>query len=42
MLVNTVGILRFAPLEDLPLQDWKDVINVNLTGAFILSQAFGR
>lgn len=42
VLVNTVGILRFAPLEDLPLADWKDVINVNLTGAFILSQAFGK
>lgn len=42
VLVNTVGILRFAPLEDLPLSDWKDVINVNLTGAFILSQAFGK
>ena len=42
VLVNAVGILRFAPLEDLPLQDWKDVINVNLTGAFILSQAFGK
>lgn len=42
VLVNTVGILRFAPLEDLPLSDWKDVIDINLTGAFILSQAFGK
>lgn len=41
VLVNTVGILRFAPLEDLPLADWRDVIDVNLTGAFILSQTFG-
>lgn len=42
VLVNTVGILRFAPLEDLPLGDWRDVVDVNLTGAFILSQTFGK
>ena len=42
VLVNTVGILRFAPLEDLPLSDWRDVVDVNLTGAFIVSQAFGK
>ena len=42
VLVNTVGILRFAPLEDLPLSDWRDVVDVNLTGAFIVSQTFGK
>ena len=42
VLVNTAGILRFAPMEDLPLSDWNDVINVNLTGYFITSQRFGR
>ena len=42
VLVNTAGILRFAPMEDLPLSDWNDVINVNLTGTFIASQRFGR
>lgn len=42
VLVNTAGILRFAAMEDLPLSDWNDVINVNLTGYFITSQRFGR
>ena len=42
VLVNTAGILRFSPMEDLPLSDWNDVINVNLTGTFIASQRFGR
>lgn len=41
-LVNTAGILRFAPMEDLPLSDWEAVIKVNLTGTFIASQRFGR
>lgn len=42
VLVNTAGILRFAAMEDLPLSDWNEVINVNLTGHFITSQRFGR
>ena len=41
-LVNTAGILRFSPMEDLPLSDWEAVIKVNLTGTFIASQRFGR
>ena len=40
--VNTAGILRFAAMEDLPLSDWEQVLNVNLTGYFITSQRFGR
>lgn len=42
VLVNTAGILRFSPMEDLPLSDWKAVIDVNLTGYFLTSQRFGR
>jgi len=42
VLVNTAGILCFAAMEDLPLSDWNEVINVNLTGYFITSQRFGR
>lgn len=42
VLVNTAGILRFAPMEDLPLSDWKAILDVNLTGYFIASQRFGR
>lgn len=42
VLVNTAGILRFAPMEDLPLSDWEATVKVNLTGYFITSQRFGR
>ena len=38
-LVNNAGIVRFGPLIDLSVQDWKSVLEVNLTGAFICSQA---
>lgn len=41
-LVNTAGILRFAPMEDLPLEEWQKVIDVDLTGYFLTSQRFGR
>jgi NAD(P)-dependent dehydrogenase (short-subunit alcohol dehydrogenase family) len=41
-LVNNAGIVRFGPLIDISLDDWKSVIEVNLTGVFICSQAVGR
>lgn len=42
VLVNTAAILRFCPLEDLPLDEWNFTINVNMTGYFLMSQRFGR
>ncbi|WP_392566894.1 SDR family oxidoreductase [Utexia brackfieldae] len=42
VLVNTAAILRFCPLEDLPLEEWNQTINVNMTGYFLMSQRFGR
>ena len=38
-LVNNAGIAIFKPLLKTPLADWKRVLEVNLTGAFICSQA---
>jgi NAD(P)-dependent dehydrogenase (short-subunit alcohol dehydrogenase family) len=32
----------FAPFEDYPLDLWNDALRVNLTGAFLCSQAVGR
>ena len=32
----------FAAFEDYPLELWKQALNVNLTGAFLCSQAIGR
>lgn len=40
ILVNNAGIIRRAPLLEFTEQDWNDVLNVNLNGAFRLSQRF--
>ena len=42
VLVNTAAILRFSPLEDLRLDEWKTALNVNITGYFLMSQRFGK
>lgn len=42
VVVNNAGIVRFAPLADLALDDWRAVIDVNLTGAFIVARAAAR
>lgn len=36
VLVNAAGILRSAHTEQLSLQDWEQVIRVNLTGTFLM------
>ena len=41
-LVNNAGIVRFGPLIDLSFDDWRSVIEVNLTGVFICSQVVAR
>lgn len=38
-LVNNAGIVRFGPLLDLTESDWRAVVDVNLTGSFLCSQA---
>ncbi|MBO69222.1 MAG: dehydrogenase [Acidiferrobacteraceae bacterium] len=40
--VNNAGILRSGDVLDITEQDFDDVINVNLKGAFLLSQATAR
>ena len=42
ILVNNAGISWGAASEDMPLDKWQKVIDVNLTGAFLCSQAAGR
>ncbi|MFW5644663.1 MAG: SDR family NAD(P)-dependent oxidoreductase [Bacteroidota bacterium] len=39
VLINNAGIQRRAPLEELALKDWEEVLKVNLSGAFIVSKA---
>ena len=42
ILVNNAGITWGAPPEDMPLDKWQKVLDVNLTGAFLFAQAAGR
>jgi gluconate 5-dehydrogenase len=42
VLVNNAGTSWGAPAEDTPLEGWQKVIEVNLTGVFLFSQAAGR
>ena len=42
ILVNNAGVTWAAEPEDMPLEKWQKVVDVNLTGAFLFSQAAGR
>jgi NAD(P)-dependent dehydrogenase (short-subunit alcohol dehydrogenase family) len=42
ILVNNAGTSWGAPVVDYPLDGWTKVIDVNLTGTFLCSQAAGR
>lgn len=42
ILVNNAGIIRRAPAEDLPEEDWNEVILTNLTAPFMVSKYVGR
>ena len=39
ILVNNAGISWGAPAEEMPLEKWRAVLDVNLTGAFLFAQA---
>lgn len=42
ILVNNAGTIRRAPAERHPLADWDEVLAVNLTSQFVLTQQIGR
>ena len=42
VLVNSAGIREIVSVLDLSLAEWQRVIDVNLTGTFLASQAFAR
>jgi len=42
ILVNNSGRTWGGPAEEFPLEQWKKVIDVNLTGTFLFSQHVGR
>jgi 2-deoxy-D-gluconate 3-dehydrogenase len=42
VLVNNAGIIRRAPAVDFSEQDWNDVLRINLTAPFFLTQAVAK
>ncbi len=42
ILVNNSGASWGAPAEEMPLEAWQKVINVNVTGTFLMSQTAGK
>ena len=42
ILINNAGVTWAAEPEDMPLDKWQRVVDVNLTGAFLFAQAAGR
>ncbi|HVL57284.1 MAG TPA: SDR family oxidoreductase [Burkholderiaceae bacterium] len=42
ILVNNAGATWGAPAEDHPLDAWMKLVNLNLTGVFVLTQALGK
>jgi NAD(P)-dependent dehydrogenase (short-subunit alcohol dehydrogenase family) len=41
-LVNNAGIVRFGPLLEHAIEDFRAVLDVNLVGTFIMARAVGR
>jgi 3-oxoacyl-[acyl-carrier protein] reductase len=39
VLVNNAGVGRFAPIQEMSLEDWQVQIDTNLSGVFFLSRA---
>lgn len=42
ILVNNAGLQKDAPLVEMSLADWRQVIDINLTGQFLCSRAAAR
>jgi len=42
ILVNNAGLTWGAPAETMPLERWRQVIEANITGTFLMSQCVGR
>ena len=42
ILINNAGVSWGAMPEEMPLEKWQHVLDVNLTGCFLMAQAVGR
>ncbi|CAF0780505.1 unnamed protein product [Didymodactylos carnosus] len=39
VLINNAGVQYVAPIDEFPIEKWRDIIDINLTSAFVLSKA---
>ncbi len=42
VLINNAGLTWGTPAQDMPLERWRQVLDANITGTFLMSQAVGR
>lgn len=42
VLVNSAGVYRIRPMAEMTTQEWREVIETNLTGTFLVSRAVVR
>lgn len=42
ILITSAGIAARAPAEDMPIEDWQKVMDVNVKGTFLCCQAVGK
>ena len=42
VLVNNAGLMAISPAEETTLEDWRRMLEVNLTGPFLMSREFGK
>ena len=41
-LVHSAGVIKRQPSLEMPVEEWRRIIDINLTGTFIVNQAAGR
>lgn len=42
VLMNNAGIVKWCPAEEVPEEDWREVMDVNLNGLFLCCQEVGK
>lgn len=42
ILVNNAGVNSISPLIEMPIETWRSIIDINLTGTFICCKHFGK
>lgn len=42
VVVNNAGLMAITPAEETTLDDWRRMLEVNLTGPFLMSREFGK